>query len=707
MIVRAAIVLAVSALCAQAEYTDPHCSGKQVIVHLFEWKWTDIADECERFLSKKGYCGVQISPANENAVIDPRPWWERYQPVSYKISTRSGSEAEFKDMVTRCKNVGVRIYVDVVVNHMAGLGRIGTGTGGTHFDSDNFDFPGVPYTREHFNPRSKCPSGDGNVNNYGDPNNVRNCFLVGLTDLNQNLEYVRDKISGYFNKLIAMGVAGFRVDAAKHMWPADIKAIQERTSDLPEGGKPFFYHEVIDQNDGAIKVTEYEPYGYVTEMRYCQKIAWGINNFGQLNNVVDYGWGMTDSAHAFIFVDNHDNQRGHGGGGNLITHKQPRTYKLAQAFTLAYNYGFPRVMSSYYFQSTDQGPPHNGDFSTKDVTIDGDGLCGNGWVCEHRWPAIANMVRFRNAVAGTDLNHWRNENDEVSFSRGQKGFFAMAKQGHMDATLQTGLPAGQYCDLVTDCRTKVTVDGNGNAHIVITDNENPILAFIVGGPDGPTETHGSSGGSSGTGTGSEVTSGPAVTSAPVTQGPAPTGWARTIIMVQAQTSTGQDVFIRGGIDHGHRQGCSNQASSNPCAIPIKSHELGTGDHYAGYNAWRQGDNFLDWYGAEPGQGSFHGVPAKGTPAVWTTNQPGGHGYTPLNTYGQHYWLIDVDMDCSKTENGWFEVKAMINNNWEHDMRISGCGMESAPYASNNHWAKCGSKNVLHFNSGSCEISSIE
>ena len=33
-------------------------------------------------------------------------------------------------------------------------------------------------------------------------------------------------IAGYFNDLIDIGVAGFRVDAAKHMWPADIQAIQ-------------------------------------------------------------------------------------------------------------------------------------------------------------------------------------------------------------------------------------------------------------------------------------------------------------------------------------------------------------------------------------------------------------------------------------------------------------------------------------------------
>ena len=50
----------VTAGWCSADYRDPHCGGKQVIVHLFEWKWTDIALECERFLSKKGFCGVQV-----------------------------------------------------------------------------------------------------------------------------------------------------------------------------------------------------------------------------------------------------------------------------------------------------------------------------------------------------------------------------------------------------------------------------------------------------------------------------------------------------------------------------------------------------------------------------------------------------------------------------------------------------------------------
>ena len=39
---------------------DPHCGGKQVVVNLFEWKWDDIAEECELFLGPMNYCGVQV-----------------------------------------------------------------------------------------------------------------------------------------------------------------------------------------------------------------------------------------------------------------------------------------------------------------------------------------------------------------------------------------------------------------------------------------------------------------------------------------------------------------------------------------------------------------------------------------------------------------------------------------------------------------------
>jgi alpha-amylase len=78
------------------------------MVHLMDWRWADIANECETFLGPKGYGGVQVSPPNEHNVFDDqRSWMERYGPVSYKIATRSGNEAAFADMSRRCNELSM------------------------------------------------------------------------------------------------------------------------------------------------------------------------------------------------------------------------------------------------------------------------------------------------------------------------------------------------------------------------------------------------------------------------------------------------------------------------------------------------------------------------------------------------------------------------------------------------------------------------
>lgn len=132
-----------------------------------------------------------------------RPWYERYQPISYKLVTRSGNEAAFKNMVKRCNKVGVRIYVDAVINHMCANSDPAIGTGGSTANPQNLSYPAVPYTAADFN--TPCP-----ITNYSDPMNPRNCELEGLHDLNQKKESVRKAIVGFFNKAVDLGVAGFR-----------------------------------------------------------------------------------------------------------------------------------------------------------------------------------------------------------------------------------------------------------------------------------------------------------------------------------------------------------------------------------------------------------------------------------------------------------------------------------------------------------------
>lgn len=54
------------------------------------------------------------------------------------------------------------------------------------------------------------------------------------------------------NHLIDLGVAGFRIDAAKHMYPKDLAEIYKALKNLntefgfPANSRPYIYQEIID-----------------------------------------------------------------------------------------------------------------------------------------------------------------------------------------------------------------------------------------------------------------------------------------------------------------------------------------------------------------------------------------------------------------------------------------------------------------------------
>ncbi|XP_041276634.1 pancreatic alpha-amylase-like [Onychostruthus taczanowskii] len=175
---------------------------------------------------------------------------------------------------------------------------------------------------------------------------VRDCRLSSLLDLALEKDYVRSEIAEYMNRLIDIGVAGFRIDAAKHMWPGDIRAFLDKLHDLntqwfSAGTKPFIYQEVIDLGSEPIKGSEYFGNGRVTEFKYGAKLGtvlrkWDGEKMAYLKNWGE-GWGFVPSDRALVFVDNHDNQRGHGAGGaSILTFWDARLYKMAVGFMLAH-----------------------------------------------------------------------------------------------------------------------------------------------------------------------------------------------------------------------------------------------------------------------------------------------------------------------------------------------------------------------------------
>ncbi len=136
--------------------------------------------------------------------------------MSHRFVSRSGDEKDLLSMTRRCNAVGIRVYVDIIVNHMSAGGRGWiNGIGGTRANPDLLEFPAVPYTAEDFNqPQCEIDPCWCNVES------IRNCNLVGLTDLNLTRPNVRQIAVNFMNRYIDMGIAGFRIDTAKHMWPS-------------------------------------------------------------------------------------------------------------------------------------------------------------------------------------------------------------------------------------------------------------------------------------------------------------------------------------------------------------------------------------------------------------------------------------------------------------------------------------------------------
>ena len=453
-----------------------HAAAGDVFVHLFEWKWTDVATECEQVLGPAGYRAVQVSPPQEHSVQASGTWSERYQPVSYSVErSRSGTGAEFRDMVARCAAVGVDVYVDAVINHMTNVPSPGTGSNGTAYTK--YGYPGL-YTEADFH-HPICT-----VSDYQSAANVQDCELLGLPDLDTGSASVRGKIADYLAGLARMGVAGFRIDAAKHIQPAELDSILSRVNRTlaAEGRRlPYVFAEVIDYGGGeAVRARDYYGLGYasggaadITEFIFRgvgdkflqtggQRIAQLNPNGTQGNRFSEAAWGLMPSDKAVVFLENHDTQRQAG-----LWFRDGQLYRLANVWMLAQPYGYPSILSGYAFDRSsqlgrDQGPPLTA-AGTKSVVCPAaiEAAANGEWVCEHRDPVLRAMVRFRREVAGTDQNHWWDDGSTaIAFSRGAKGFVAINRGGAaVSAPVATGLPPGTYCDLLTGGRTGATCAG--------------------------------------------------------------------------------------------------------------------------------------------------------------------------------------------------------------------------------------------------------
>jgi alpha-amylase len=224
---------------------------------------------------------------------------------------------------------------------------------------------------------------------------------------------------------------------------------------------------------GVPAMSAYEGLGSVLEFNYATnlrgKFRTGLSGLERFGTSSIY----EPSDHAVVFVANHDTER----DGSTLSYQDGAIYTLANVFMLAWNYGTPTVMSSYAFTNFDQAPPADANGFIRPVT------CGAIWLCQHRTPAIANMVGFHNVTRAdpTVSNWWSDGTDAIAFSRGPAngalGWIAINAGNDAVPTRHyaTGLAPGRYCDLVHGqvndggcVGPTVTVSANGDAELSVS-----------------------------------------------------------------------------------------------------------------------------------------------------------------------------------------------------------------------------------------------
>ncbi|EST23659.1 carbohydrate-binding module family 20 domain-containing protein [Streptomyces roseochromogenus] len=435
------------ALPAPAAQADTTAKG-DVIANLWEWNWDSVAAECTNILGPTGYGAVQVAPPEESLKQSSYYWWDVYQPYSYSLNSRFGSQAKFSAMITACHKAGVKVYTDAVINHTAA--QTGTGYDGTTI-TNKYSTPN--WSRTDYHDSSECPTSDLTIQDYSNLTQVQNCELLGLPDLKTESDTVRAGLANYLNSQLALGVDGFRVDAAKHIPEADLAAIESKLTNTTSGTAPYVFQEIYP---GATpQPSDYYASGDALDFTYASKLKSAFQgNVSDLSSIESSG--ILPAANSVSFVTNHDTER----NGLHLSYKDGDTYKLANLFQLAYRWSTPTVYASWEWTQSDQAPPNSSGFVTNTD------CSGGAWYCLDRDTAVVGMVAWHNAADTAAVSDWQSKSSSViGFGRSGKGFFAL-NNGTSSATYSftTGMADGTYKNVVDGGKTTVTVSG-GSASI--------------------------------------------------------------------------------------------------------------------------------------------------------------------------------------------------------------------------------------------------
>ncbi len=241
-----------------------------------------IIDELD-YIESLGATAIWMTPVVENQTGGYHGYWAT---DFYKMDKRLGSLEKLKELVDRAQARGMKVILDVVVNH----------TGYTH------PWLTDPAKASWFHP-------EAGISDWNNQLQIENGWLAGLPDLDQDNPEVAQYLIDYARWWIEQtGVDGFRLDTVRHV----PKEFWRRFSKEMKQTKPGFFllgevwnkdisYIAEDQATGIDAMVDFANY-------YAMKDVFGKGRpVGQLLSLWEAKrQRLSDASLSGLFIDNHD-----------------------------------------------------------------------------------------------------------------------------------------------------------------------------------------------------------------------------------------------------------------------------------------------------------------------------------------------------------------------------------------------------------------
>ncbi len=293
------------------------------IIQAWNWSFANVIKNLET-LAEQGFTTIQVSPPNELKMptkgvkvcepavdgIAPNGWWMFYQPAGFQLNESEdnalGTKAEFVEMCDKAHELGLKIIVDAVINHMGTdddhIGKY-TNTSTDPMDHVNpraaeFE-PELLAAKAFHNPWVDMTYKENYWDGWSDydiEEDLTQHCTSGLPDLATETQLVQDTIYDYFVELVECGADGFRFDAAKHIetihdtyfasdfWQDTLLKLRENYPDK----ECYAYGEILNKCGDGRPFHEYTELMDVTDSSSYWGIKDAVVNMGNGGNPTPY-----------------------------------------------------------------------------------------------------------------------------------------------------------------------------------------------------------------------------------------------------------------------------------------------------------------------------------------------------------------------------------------------------------------------------------